>query len=137
MAANDIPRGDDGRTRCSPQAQRDRERSPPSALPPRRAIRPLLLLVAFVNLAWSLYQLPVSRVVEDRLCREHYRARDPSALRGDGGSIPEELCKVDEVQQRLGRIQGAAETLWVAGGKGNPIQPRPFSYLRPAHCAIC
>jgi hypothetical protein len=88
---------------------------PPGARSPRRAIRPLLLLVALVNLAWSLYQLPVSRVVESRLCREHYAAHDPSALRPDG-SVPEELCKIDGVQQRLGRIQGIMETLWVAGG---------------------
>lgn len=101
---------------------RERRRSPgarhkqhaPTA--PRRAIRPLLLLVALVNLAWSLYQLPVSRVLESRLCREHYAAHDPSALRPDG-SVPEELCKVDEVQQRLGRIQGTVEALWVAGGR--------------------
>ncbi|KAG7283956.1 hypothetical protein NEMBOFW57_010314 [Staphylotrichum longicolle] len=99
---------------------RERRRSPgarhkqhaPTA--PRRAIRPLLLLVALVNLAWSLYQLPVSRVLESRLCREHYAAHDPSALPPDG-SVPEELCKVDEVQQRLGRIQGTVEALWVAG----------------------
>lgn len=101
---------------------RERRRSPgarhkqhaPTA--PRRAIRPLLLLVALVNLAWSLYQLPVSRVLESRLCREHYAAHDPSALRPDG-SVPEELCKVDEVQQRLGRMQGTVEALWVAGGR--------------------
>ena len=99
----------------------DRRRSPgarhkwPRPSAPRRAIRPLLLLVALVNLAWSLYQLPVSRVVESRLCREHYATHDPSALRPDG-SVPEELCKIDDVQQRLGRIQGFMEALWVAGG---------------------
>lgn len=90
-------------------------RALPSA-PPRRAIRPLLVLVALVNLAWSMYQLPVTRIVESRLCRDHYAVHDPSALRPDG-SVPEELCKVDMVQQRLGRIQGIAETMWVAGGE--------------------
>ncbi|KAH6623692.1 hypothetical protein F5144DRAFT_595815 [Chaetomium tenue] len=85
---------------------------PPSA--PRRAIRPLLLLVALVNLAWSLYQLPVSRVIESRLCRQHYAAADPSVLRPDG-SVPEELCKIDEVQQQLGWLQGVTEASWVAG----------------------
>ncbi|KAK4152398.1 major facilitator superfamily domain-containing protein [Chaetomidium leptoderma] len=95
--------------------ERRHKRPPPSApRSPRRAIRPLLLLVALVNLAWSLYQLPVSRVVESRLCREHYAVHDPSALRPDG-SVPEELCKGDEVQQRLGRIQGVMEATWVAG----------------------
>ena len=97
--------------RRSPGARHKRLPSPA----PRRAIRPLLLLVALVNLAWSLYQLPVSRVVESRLCREHYAARDPSALRPDG-SVPEELCKIDEVQRQLGGIQGVMEMSWVAGG---------------------
>jgi hypothetical protein len=98
--------------RCSPGARP--KPIPPSA--PRRAIRPLLLLVALVNLAWSLYQLPVSRVVESRLCRQHYAVRDPSVLRPDG-SVPEELCKIDEVQQQLGWIQGITEASWVAGGR--------------------
>ncbi|KAK4243646.1 hypothetical protein C7999DRAFT_44591 [Corynascus novoguineensis] len=88
------------------------QRSAPAA--PRRAIRPLLLLVALVNLAWSLYQLPVSRVLESRLCREHYAAHDPSILQPDE-SIPEKLCKIDPVQQPLGRIQGMTEAAWVAG----------------------
>ncbi|KAL2148129.1 hypothetical protein VTH82DRAFT_1805, partial [Thermothelomyces myriococcoides] len=88
-----------------PSPQRKDCRSPASA---RRAVRPLLLLVALVNLAWSLYQLPVSRVLESRLCREHYAAHDPSVLRPDG-SVPEKLCKIDPVQKPLGRVQGMTE----------------------------
>jgi hypothetical protein len=107
--APDMPRG-----RHRSESPKQHKRHPHAA--PRRAIRPLLLLVALVNLAWSLYQLPVSRVVEGRLCRDHYATHDPSALRPDG-SVPEELCKLDEIQQRLGRIQGVMETLWVAGGE--------------------
>jgi hypothetical protein len=89
---------------------------PPLSAAPRRAIRPLLLLVALVNLAWSLYQLPVSRVVESRLCRDHYAVADPAVLRPDG-SVPEELCKIDEVQRPLGWLQGVTEAEWVAGGR--------------------
>lgn len=112
--AADMPRPP---RRRSPGARHGR--LPPAApRSPRRAIRPLLLLVALVNLAWSLYQLPVSRVVESRLCREHYATHDPSVLRPDG-SVPEELCKIDGVQRRLGRIQGIMETLWVAGEVGS------------------
>ncbi|KAL2186148.1 hypothetical protein L209DRAFT_640986, partial [Thermothelomyces heterothallicus CBS 203.75] len=62
----------------------------------------------------SLYQLPLSRVLESRLCREHYATRDPSVLRPDG-SVPEQLCKIDPVQQPLGRVQGMTEAAWVAG----------------------
>jgi hypothetical protein len=82
----------------------------------RRAIGPILLLIALVNLAWSLYQLPVSRVIESRLCHDHYAAHEPSALRPDG-TVPEKLCKIDAVQMPLGKIQGGMETLWVAGGE--------------------
>lgn len=55
-------------------------------------------------------------MVEDRLCREHYAAEDPSLLRPDG-TVPEELCKIEVVQKRLGRIQGGMEMGWVAGGE--------------------
>lgn len=98
---------------------RSRSRSPslvkPSSHPtPRRAIRPLLLLVALINLSWSLYQLPTTRVIESRLCFDHYSLSDPSAVPPDG-TIPEELCKLDTIQQRLGKLQGVMETIWVGG----------------------
>ncbi|KAM7217469.1 hypothetical protein V8F06_007100 [Rhypophila decipiens] len=96
-------------------------------------IRVLFLLVALVSLAWSLYQLPLNRVIERRLCAEYYRnLHDGASLMGTGltvwddneitngygnayQEIPEEKCKVDEVQRGLGRIQGFMEAGWVAG----------------------
>lgn len=84
-----------------------------SSSPSRPEVKPLLLLVALVSLAWSLYQLPLNRVIERRLCGEYYRER--GGTEGDG-EIPEERCKVDEVQRGLGRIQGVMETGWVVGG---------------------
>ncbi|KAH9904382.1 MFS general substrate transporter [Xylariomycetidae sp. FL2044] len=67
-----------------------------------------------LNLATSLYQLPLNRVVERRLCREYYNANDPSSLNPDG-TIDEELCKVDGVQRDLAWIIGVMETLWICG----------------------
>lgn len=84
--------------------------------PARSAIAALLGVLLLVNLAASLYQLPLNRVVEGRLCREFYEQHDPSRL-GPDGDANEELCKVDVVQQGLGRIQGAMETVWIVGGK--------------------
>ncbi|KAK3376883.1 major facilitator superfamily domain-containing protein [Lasiosphaeria ovina] len=81
---------------------------------PRRTIRPVLVLLALVNLAWSLYQYPLNRLLESRLCHDHYAANDPSVL-PPHGRVPEELCKLDEVQQALGRLQRTMETAWVAG----------------------
>ncbi|KAK0716597.1 hypothetical protein B0T21DRAFT_404511 [Apiosordaria backusii] len=106
----------------NPPSGRSRSRSPSHHKPrshrphphPCRAIRPLLLLVALVNLSWSLYQLPVARVIESRLCHDHYSLSDPSVILPDG-TVPEELCKLDEIQQRLGKLQGVMETVWVGG----------------------
>ncbi|KAI8284894.1 hypothetical protein K4K56_009840 [Colletotrichum sp. SAR 10_98] len=80
----------------------------------KAGIGALLALVLLVNLAASLYQLPLNRVVERRLCREHYLAADPSVIDRDG-SVDETLCKIDSVQQRLAWIQGTMETAWIVG----------------------
>ncbi|KAL2880251.1 hypothetical protein SGCOL_004300 [Colletotrichum sp. CLE4] len=82
--------------------------------PRRTSIWALLALVLLVNLAASLYQLPLSRVIERRLCREHYAVTDPSVIDRDG-NVPEGLCKVDDVQQGLAWIQGTMETAWIVG----------------------
>ncbi|KAF9875269.1 major facilitator superfamily transporter [Colletotrichum karsti] len=74
----------------------------------------LLALVLLVNLAASLYQLPLNRVVERRLCREYYLSTDPSVIDQDG-NVDEGLCKIDGVQQRLAWIQGTMETAWIVG----------------------
>lgn len=72
------------------------------------------MLVALVNLAWSLYQLPLNRVIERRLCWDFYLDVDPSII-GQDGNVPEELCKLDGIQQDLGSMMGLMETGWVAG----------------------
>lgn len=81
---------------------------------PKSAIAALLTLLLLVNLAASLYQLPLNLVIERRLCLEHYRQHDPSQI-GNDGSIEETLCKIDEVQIGLGWMQGTMDTIWVVG----------------------
>lgn len=84
--------------------------SPLHAHAPRRGpIRWLLALMLLINLAASLYQLPLNRVIERRLCRMYYGYQ--------GGDIDERLCKVDVVQQGLAWTQGVMETAWVVGGE--------------------
>lgn len=103
----------------------DDDGEPPFSHPPRqpraRGIRSVLLLLLLVNLAMSLYQLPLNRVIERRLCRDYYSSTDPAKLQPDG-SVDESLCKIPEVQQSLGSIQGVMETTWIVGGEfeGNP-----------------
>ncbi|KAF4307974.1 Major facilitator superfamily domain general substrate transporter [Botryosphaeria dothidea] len=77
----------------------------------RRGLWTLLLLLALMTLGTRLFSLPLNRVVELRYCRAYYEQNDPSALPPSGVDIPEEKCKVKEVQQRLAWLQGVVETL--------------------------
>lgn len=86
----------------------------PSSAHSNNDIRPLLALLLLVNLATALYQLPVNRVIERRLCHEYFVQHDPSKLAPDG-TVAEELCKIDDVQRGLAWIQGIMETAWVVG----------------------
>jgi hypothetical protein len=81
----------------------------------KRAIWPLVLLLLLVQLSSVLYTLPLNRVIELRLCQEHYEEHDVSVIQPDG-SIPEMLCKVSDVQRRLAWLQGSMETMSVVCG---------------------
>ncbi|KAI0127581.1 major facilitator superfamily transporter [Xylariales sp. AK1849] len=96
--------------------QQDAYERPARARPvqPKAAIGALLALLLLVNLSTSLYQLPLNRVIERRLCREYYAEHDPSQI-GHDGSIVEDQCKVDEIQKGLAWILGAMETAWIVG----------------------
>ncbi|KAL0932444.1 major facilitator superfamily transporter [Colletotrichum truncatum] len=95
-------------------AHDDRANPEPLRRSRKAGIGALLAMMLLVNLAASLYQLPLNRVVERRLCREHYLSTDPSVIDGHG-NVDESLCKVDGVQQRLAWIQGTMETAWIVG----------------------
>ena len=81
----------------------------------KHSIRPLIALLMLVHLSAVLYTLPVNRVIELRLCQEHYELHDPSVIPANG-AIPERLCKIDEVQRRLAWLQGIMETTLVVCG---------------------
>ncbi|EMD89662.1 hypothetical protein COCC4DRAFT_68476 [Bipolaris maydis ATCC 48331] len=102
-----------------------RRASPSPSTVHKRAIWPLVLLLVLVHLSAVLYTLPLNRVIELRLCQAHYELRDPSAIRPDG-SIPEKLCKIDDVQRRLAWLQGTMETTLVVC---DFIVTIPFSFV--------
>jgi hypothetical protein len=111
---------DDGRPSLEPagiDAVESIERDARHRLKPAKvAIGALLTLLLLVNLATSVYQLPLNRVIERRLCHEFYTEHDPSQI-GHDGSIGEEQCKIDQVQKGLAWIQGAMDTAWIVGGE--------------------
>jgi hypothetical protein len=84
-----------------------RRRSSPAPQPSSRSLWPLLFLILLVHLSQVLYTLPLNRVIELRLCEEHYGRTD---------AIPEKLCKIDEVQRKLAWLQGMMETTLVVCG---------------------
>jgi hypothetical protein len=95
-------------------------RSPiPSPMPffhfKRHRIWPLIGLLILVHLSTVLYTLPLNRVIESRLCLEHYKLHEPASIPPDG-SIPEKLCKINEVQRQLAWLQGIMETTLVVCG---------------------
>src|SRR5690242_5170635 len=83
--------------------------------PHKHSIKPLIVLLILVHLSAVLYTLPLNRVIELRLCQDHYENHDPTLI-PQHGTIPEKLCKIDEVQQRLAWLQGIMETTLVVCG---------------------
>jgi len=81
----------------------------------RHRIWPLIGLLILVHLSTVLYTLPLNRVIESRLCLEHYKLHEPTSISPDS-SVPEKLCKINEVQRQLAWLQGIMETTLVVCG---------------------
>ena len=62
-------------------------------------------LIGIIDIGAFLAEPPKTRVFEANLCLIYYREHDPSVIGADG-AIPERLCKVDEVQQKMAMIFG-------------------------------
>lgn len=98
------------------QGMESRDRGSASRRQPKASIGTVLMVLLLVNLAMSVYQLPINRVIERRLCLEYYRLNDPTGV-GKGEDVDEQLCKIDDVQKKLGSILGVMETIWIVGGE--------------------
>ncbi|KAF2822842.1 MFS general substrate transporter [Ophiobolus disseminans] len=64
-----------------------------------------IFLVAVIDVGAFLAEPPKTRIFEANICLSYYREHDASAIGADG-SIPEQLCKIDAVQQKLAFILG-------------------------------
>ncbi|KAH7409861.1 hypothetical protein DE146DRAFT_604896 [Phaeosphaeria sp. MPI-PUGE-AT-0046c] len=87
-----------------------------TGLPPTTKKKPWVLLVvlalflvAVIDVGAFLAEPPKTRVYEANICLSYYREHDTSAI-GPDGAIPEKLCKIDAVQQKLAMIFGWQET---------------------------
>ncbi|PSN70196.1 MFS general substrate transporter [Corynespora cassiicola Philippines] len=105
--------------------QPDEPHPPMNTRDGRRSLWPLIVLLILVHLSASLYTLPLNRVIELRLCREHYTTHKLPNVNPDG-SIPEKLCKIDPVQKQLAWLQGIMETTLVVC---DFVVTIPFSFI--------
>lgn len=87
-----------------------------SQLPTLPKKKPWLLLVilafaliSIIDVGAYLADPPRTRVYEANLCLSYYLEHDPTVI-GKDGSIPESLCKGDEVQQKMAMIFGWQDT---------------------------
>ncbi|KAI3392718.1 hypothetical protein diail_5275 [Diaporthe ilicicola] len=64
-----------------------------------------LLLLFLVDAPMFMAEGPRIRMLEMGLCREYYQARDPGVI-GPGGTVPERLCKLRDIQSPLARLRG-------------------------------
>ncbi|KAF2743274.1 MFS general substrate transporter [Sporormia fimetaria CBS 119925] len=65
----------------------------------------IFLLVAIIDIGAFLAEAPKTRVYEANLCVRYYEKHDRSVIRKDG-TVPEKLCKVNEIQQDMAMIVG-------------------------------
>jgi hypothetical protein len=65
----------------------------------------VFLLIVVVDIGAYISEPPKTRVYEANLCLRHYQKVDPTQIRDDG-TVPEALCKVDDVQQAMAMMYG-------------------------------
>ncbi|KAI0124981.1 major facilitator superfamily domain-containing protein [Xylariales sp. AK1849] len=86
----------------------------------------LCIVIAVVSdIGEYLYSAPRLRLFESIICTRHYLQEDPSLVDRDG-AVPEHLCKVNPVQDRVASILG-----WQAFFDSLPaiLLPIPYGYL--------
>jgi len=115
MLADTSPRGsfeEGAPLLVDPESTTPRPSSPAPLAKKEQQSKPWVLLVvlvylfiAIVDVGAFLAEPPKTRIFEATLCLRYYEENDPSKI-GSDGSVPEGLCKVDEVQQKLAMIFG-------------------------------
>lgn len=93
--------------------------------PWKRVVALCAALVIAANIADYLQKAPRIRLYESVICSNHWLNVDPSVVGADG-SVPEALCKVDLIQDKLAKILG-----WQLFFDSIPaiLLPIPYGYL--------
>lgn len=65
----------------------------------------LFAMVLAVEIGFAFLEGPMVRVMESIACRQYYSETDPTKI-GANGQVPEELCKLAEIQAELAAVKG-------------------------------
>jgi hypothetical protein len=63
-----------------------------------------------IYLAGALTATPLQRIFEANICRTYYQEHNVAAI-DSKDSVPEDLCKIDAVQQRVSEINGLSSVI--------------------------
>lgn len=82
----------------------------PVPAPPQTKSKPWIFLTALIFVVITIVDVgaflavpPKTRVYEANICVRFYASTDPSKIQPDG-TVPEALCKVDQVQQSMAMV---------------------------------
>ncbi|KAI2790587.1 hypothetical protein POX_d06108 [Penicillium oxalicum] len=65
----------------------------------------LFAMVLAVEIGFAFLEGPMVRIMEDIACRQYFLEADPSKI-GANGHVPEEMCKLAEIQAELAAVKG-------------------------------
>lgn len=65
----------------------------------------LFAMVLAVEIGFAFLEGPMVRVMESIACRQYYTEADPTKIPANG-QIPEEMCKLAEIQAELAAVKG-------------------------------
>jgi hypothetical protein len=68
-----------------------------------------------IYLAGALTATPLQRIFEGNICRTYYQEHNAAVIDLQD-SVPESLCKIDAVQQRVSEINGASSVIELLPG---------------------
>jgi hypothetical protein len=88
-----------------------------------------IVLAVVSDVGESLYAAPRVRLFESVACTRYYLRHDPSLVDRDG-SVPERLCKIDSVQDKVASVVG-----WQYFFDAIPaiLLPIPYGYVADLH----
>lgn len=65
----------------------------------------VLSLLFLLDIGGTISDAPAIRILESILCYDYYKNVDPSRI-GNDGTVKEEYCKIDQVQELLAYLNG-------------------------------